>query len=459
MRQLRLVAVSIKFFILFLLLISSSPSLSSTQEKAKLSPLPEPLTLEFALSQVDIIHPELQFNEAAIRVARAEQQLLESETGINTRIIGRLRWVEPPSFNPDRSSDDHRLGIVVDKKLYDFGRTDSNLQAVQQNLESQKILYEDSRQQRRIEIMQRYFDVVLADLEFYQYNEAMAVAFIELDRRRDRNELGQVSDIQVLEQEAEYQRVRKQRFASQNRQRLTRARLAYVLGRPGQLPDTVSRPGQLPHLIRSLPEVEALQAEAIKNSNILRALRARISAAQSQLAAARAGDNPVLYGSAEANAYSKERANYDKWRVGVQLEVPLTTGGRVDADAAKYQAEIYQLKAELTAAEEQIKQTVLELWLELDALLIQREQMQAQMDYRELALDRSRALYELEVKTNLGDSMVRVTAAERQAVLTDFNVALAWEKMDALTGKSAVATNMVNELPQSQAGNTTGDVQ
>ena len=459
MRQRGVVAVSTQLLVTCILLIGSGVSLSSNQHESGLSPLPEPLTLEFALSQVDIIHPDLQINEAAIEVARAQQQLRESDTGINTRLIGRLRWVEPPSFNPDRSRDDHRIGIEVDKKLYDFGRTKSSLQAVQQNLVSEKLLYEESRQQRRLEIMQRYFDVVLADLSFYQYNEAMAVAFIELDKRRDRSELGQVSDIQVLEQEAEYQRFRKQRVASQNRQRMTRARLAYVLGRPGQLPDTVSRPENLPHLLRTLPEVEQLQMQAVQNSHVLRAIRARLSAAQAELKAARAGDNPVLYGLAEANAYSKERANYDKWRIGVQLEVPLTTGGRVDADAAKQQAEFYRLQAELAAAEEEIKQTVLELWLELDALLIQREQMQAQMDYRELDLDRSRALYELEVKTNLGDSMVRVTEAEREAVLTDFNIALAWEKMDSLTGNSAIETGRATELPQSQTGETTGNVQ
>ena len=459
MRQRGLVAVPIQSCLLFLLFVSSGISLASEQQQPRLSPLPEPLTLDYALSQVNITHPDLQVGEAAVKAARAEQQLVESDTGIRSRIIGRLRWVEPPSFNPDRTHDDHRLGILVDKKLYDFGRTSSRLQAVQQNIESQQILYEDTRQQRRIEIMQRYFDVLLADMQFYQMNEAMAVAFIELDKRRDRNELGQVSDIQVMEQEAEYQRVRKLRFQSQNQQRLTRARLAYVLGRPGQLPDTISRPENLPQLLRALPEVEILQAQAMEKSSFLRALRAQIAAGQAQLAAARAGDNPVLYGNAQANAYSKERANYDKWRVGVQLEVPLTTGGRVDADAAKQQAEIYRLQAELTAAEEQIKQTVLELWLELDALLIQREQMQAQQNYRELSLDRSRALYELEVRTNLGDSMVRVTEAERQAMLTDFNIALAWEKMDTLTGSNPVETGMANDLPQAQTDNTTGNAQ
>jgi outer membrane protein TolC len=162
MWQRGLVAVPIQSCLLWLLFVSSGTSLAAEQEQPGLSPLPEPLTLDYALSQVNITHPDLQVGEAAIKAARAEQQLVESDTGIKSRIIGRLRWVEPPSFNPDRTHDDHRVGILVDKKLYDFGRTSSRLQAVQQNIESQQILYEDTRQQRRIEIMQRYFDVVLA---------------------------------------------------------------------------------------------------------------------------------------------------------------------------------------------------------------------------------------------------------------------------------------------------------
>ena len=453
MRQRRLVAVPFQFNLYWLLLLCSASSVSLAQEKTALPPLPEPLTLEYALSQIDIHHPELQLNEAAISIARAEQQQAESDTGMRSWVLGRLRWVEPPSFNPDRTHDDHRLAILVDKKLYDFGRSASRIQAAQQNVESQNFIYQDFRQQRRIEIMQRYFDVVLADLQFYQANEAMAVAFIELDKRRDRNELGQLSDVSVLQQEAEYQKIRKQRFESQNRQRITRSRLAYILGRPGQLPDTVVRPVNLPHLSRSLPEVETLQEQALKNSRVLRALRAQVAAAQAEVAAARAGDNPVLYGGAEANAYSKERANYDKWRVGVHLEVPLTTGGRVDADTAKQQAEIYRLQAELSIAEEQIQQTILELWLELDALRIQREQMRAQKDYRELDLDRSRALYELEVKTNLGNSMVEYTGAEREMVMTEFRIALAWEQIDNLSGLIS-QDDASDKLPQSQPGNT-----
>ena len=94
------------------------------------------------------------------------------------------------------------------------------------------------------------------------------------------------------------------------------------------------------------------------------------------------------------------------------------------------------MQAELADAEEQVRQQVLELWLRLDALRIQREEMTTASEYRELYLDRSRALYELEVKTDLGDAMVRLTETERDVLKTEFEIALAWEQLDLLLGRS-----------------------
>ena len=420
--------------VLFGCLILNTASIEAQQQVPGTQPLPEPLTLEYALSMQTATHPELQRIDAAVRAARAEQQLAESKTGITSWVEARIRYVQPPGFVPDRSHDDHRLGLFVNKTLYDFGRSDAALSAARKSIASQQLLYQDELQQRRIEIMRRYFDVVLADVQFYRFNEEMATEFVSLDRLRDKRELGQVSDIEVLRQQSVYQKVRKLRFQAESLQRVTRARLAYALGRPGELPTTVSRPANLPGLERKLPEVDQLQAQALENNALLKALRAQIAAAQARVGAARAGSRPLLTGGAEANAYSKERAGYDSWRVNVTLKVPLASGGEVDAEMAQQRAALYRLQADYANALEQVKQQVLETWLELDTLRVQREQMQTQAEYRELYLDRSRALYELEVKTDLGDAMVRVTETEREALATDFNTVLGWEKLDALVG-------------------------
>lgn len=397
-------------------------------------PLPEPLTLEYALSLADEAHPVLEAAQAALSEARAERLLAESATGTNLTAQGRLQWVEPPSVAADQSNADHRLALVLDKPLYDFGRSGAAQAAGEQAVRGGEFGFMDARQQRRLTIMRRYFDVLLADLRFLRENEAMAVVFVALDRLRDRHELGQISDIDLLEQETRYQEVRRLRTEAQNRQRATRALLAQALGRPGMLPSTLSPP-DLPNLVRDLPDVDGLQERALEQNLTLRALRARVEAASSRVASARAGGRPVLSGRVEAFAWERELGSSDDVRAGLVLDVPLITGGRVDARVAAQRAELQRTRARLTEMEYEVRQAVLETWLQLDALRIQLDEAYAERDYRELYLDRSRALYEMEAQTDLGDSMVRMSEAQLGQVRTELELAMAWAHLQALTGE------------------------
>lgn len=400
-----------------------------------LAGLPEPLTLEYALSLAEENHPRVRQSASLLQEARASERIAAAENDTRVQIEARLRYSDPLiNFENSNIREDHRLGLLLDKTLYDFGREAARTQAAKSRVQSREALYRESRQQQRLEIMRRYFDVVLADFEFVRYNEEMAVVFVELEKLRERHALGQLSEIDLLEQEAEYRRVRSLQVAAQNRQRLARARLAYAMNRPGELPATVARPTNLPQVERPLPDLEALQEQALRQNNRLQALREAIAAARERLAGAQAQDNPVLIGGAQANAYSRARAGYDRWRVELRLEVPLAEGERVDAAVARERARLYRLQAELQDRVEQIRQEILELWLQLENLQTKRRQMQAESEYRELYLDRSRALYDMEVTTDLGDAMVRITEAERDALLTDFNIALVWEQLQVLAG-------------------------
>lgn len=396
-------------------------------------PLPEPLTLEHALSLADEAHPQLLAAEAELSGAHAERLLAESATGASIVAQGRLQWVEPSPIAADQSSADHRLALILDKPLYDFGRSRAAETAGAQAVRSGEYRFLDVRQQRRLAIMRRYFDVLLADMVFLRENEAMAVVFVALDRLRDRHELGQISDIELLEQETRYQEVRRARTEAQNRQRATRALLAQALGRPGNLPSTLATP-ELPDLLRELPDVDALQTRALEENLRLRALRAQVEAATARVAGARAGGRPVLSGRLEAYAWERRLGSSDDWRAGLVLDVPLVTGGRVDARVAGQQAELQSARARLAEVEYEVRQAVLETWLQLDALRIQLEEAYAMRDYRELYLDRSRALYELEVATDLGDSMVRMSEAQLGEARAQFELAMAWARLQALTG-------------------------
>ncbi len=394
-------------------------------------PLPEPLTLEHALSLAEGGQPDVERARADLAYSEAERALAQSRTGINIALEGRLRWIEPSAVAFDQSSDDHRGSLFVRKNLYDFGRSEAVEAAAADHSAASRLRYADTVRQRRIAIMEAFFDVHLADMQFARDNEEMAVVFVSLDRLQERHELGQVSDIELLEMEAEYQAVRQRRAASQALQRSSRSRLAIALGRPGMLPSELARP-DLPQLEEDLPAYEAVLKKALAENPAIRALRAEVAAANNRLEAARAGHRPYLDGELEASNYSREAGSHDDWRAGVVLSVPLYTGGAVDAQIGKARADVNRARAALVEVEQSVRQQLLDNWLALQTLQVEAERVLAVQDYRDLYLDRSRAIYELEVKTDLGDAMVRLSEAQLAAAKNRFNRVLAWERLKAL---------------------------
>jgi outer membrane protein TolC len=408
---------------------------SFAQDSASVARLPEPLTLEQALSLADDArHPELAIVQADHDIAAAEVEQAEANTGLDVSLLGRLRFVQPPDISPDQSHDDHQLSLFVRKRLYDFGRTGSSVEAADADLKGQQWRLIDARNERRIEIMARYFDVLLADLKFARDNEEMATAYVSYDKAKDRNELGQLSDIVLLKTESYYQEVRHRRFESQANQRITRARLANALNRPDQLPATLVAP-DLPGNDRNLPDVDELFSQAIDKNPMILALRERLRAGQERIDAARAEYLPTLDGELEVSRYSRKLGSYDDWRAGIVVDIPLYTGGRVSSSVLKERARMARIKALLNKQEMSIRQAVLETWSDLDTLRVEREEVRALHDYRELYLDRSRALYELEVKTDLGDAMVQTSEVRLRAASTEYRTALAWARLHALLGK------------------------
>jgi len=59
-----------------------------------------------------------------------------------------------------------------------------------------------------------------------------------------------------------------------------------------------------------------------------------------------------------------------------------------------------------------------------------------QMEYRDWALERARAEYELEMRTNLGSSMAETQMAQLRRKQVEYRLALALARLEALSGGS-----------------------
>ncbi|MDP1897128.1 MAG: TolC family protein, partial [Sulfurimicrobium sp.] len=298
--------------------------------------LAQPLTLEQALVSVAEAHPDMLMAEADRAIALAERDLAGARGDWNLNLEAGLRRARP-TIGPDAVSD-NTLRLNARKSIYDFGRTAFAEQAAESVLAAREAALLDMRSRRRLDVMARFFDILLADMQFAADNEYMAVAYVNQDNARYRLEVGQIAAADLAEVENAYQDSLLKRNAAQLRQRISRAQLASAMNRPGQLNAELVDP-VLAGNNRALPEFEALLPLLRARNPRLAAMRAQLAAATQRIEAVRADKSPALDLELEGAGYSREALTRDAVRAGVVLTWPLYTGRRVDAQMAKEQAQ------------------------------------------------------------------------------------------------------------------------
>jgi outer membrane protein TolC len=404
-------------------------------------PLPNPLTLEAALEFADNTHPEIQLRLVELEKTRAQGLQVAGGDDLDVRLKLFPNYVIPPEIAP-QDRNDSQAHFSVSKRLYDFGQTSNLVEAAELSTQAKELFYQDARNRMRLSIIQRYFNVLISDIEFSVQNEDMAVAYITMDRARDEHALGKKSDVDLMELESAYQEIRLKRYRAETLQRATRSLLAQALNRPQDLPSDLELPG-LEGNERPLPEYETLVDMALANNLKMKALSIEIDAARHRMDASRSKNYPVLSGEVLASYYNREFGSRNPFTAGLLLDIPIYTGERVDADVAAEQADFMRYQAELKAEEFNIRQDILTAWQTIQTLQAQREQADTQTDFRELYLDRSRTLYEMEARADLGDAMVRQTEARLLTLRTEFELALAWAQLEVLTGQPPMETNLL----------------
>jgi outer membrane protein TolC len=409
------------------LLLSSATTLAA-------EPLPDPLTLEDALRLAGADHPAIALSRARLAQLQAEAERTAARDEVDIGASLEARLIDPPSSSDNQSNNDSRAILFARKRLYDFGHTRALEEAAAASVTGGELLAGADLLRHRIAIMQAFFDVLLADLEYARDNEAMAVAYVQADRSRDRNELGQVSDIDLLEQERIYQEYRMRRTRAQARQRSTRALLAQLLDRPDQLPSSLQQPN-LAGNNQPLPEYQQLLEATLAANPGMQSLRADLEAARLMVQAQRTGKRPVLSGSVQAAANERNVGSRNPLEAELRLEIPLYDSNRSNAEVARAQADVYRLTAELRQREYELRQRVLEIWLDIQTLLAQQQQVDIFTESRALNFDRAQAEYELELKTDFGDALVGQSESALLRAQTEFGLALDWARLTALTGE------------------------
>lgn len=411
--------------------VQAQESVSENQDQT----LPDPLTLQQAMDLMDDAHPSLLRAQAGELQARSAYLDAKSDYGLQAYLEAKLGYVEPNRHAALQQHDDHSLSLTLQKRLTDFGRQADRLQAAEAEQRGYALQYTNAQRQQRLNIIQRFFDVIEADLQAAWHSEAMQVEFLRLEDRIEQTDLEESSELERLRSDADYQASLALSNASESLQRSRRSMLAQSLNRPEALPSTLIHP-ELAVLERKVPEdANTLMAEALMNNAGLRGLQARLEAAQKNLQAARALDGPVLDAQGRLASRTRRLGGADEVQLGLVLTVPLSTGGRTQAEIMKSRAELLDLQAQRAALDLDIRQRVLELWQALQIGRYEHNRAQAEMELASMELEQSRILFEQEAASNLGDAMAKYTRAEYLVAVADHKLAMAWLKLDAVLGR------------------------
>lgn len=391
------------------------------------------LTLDAVLALADAAHPDLDLARAREEGAQADVRLAASLDDFRVSLEGALRTGRNELFN-DRFQPDHQARLVARKSLYDGGLTDVSLAAAREEAGGRGLQVMDARAQRRLALMARYFDELLADMQYNADSEFVAVSYVDWDNNKDRHALGQIPQWRLLELESRFQDNRAKRNDTRRKLREKRMQLALAMNRETPVLEDLVDP-VLADNDRKLPEFDALLNHALAHNPGLQAQARLLAAAQARREAVRAGYRPSVEFEAEAAAWSRESTTRDDVRAGLNFVMPLWQGDRMDAGLAREQARITEIRVQQEKLVMQLRESLLSVWEEIQFLRDgERQNAKTHAQYRDLALEKARAEYEMELKTNLGTSMAETQMAQLRMRAAEYRLALAWARLEALLG-------------------------
>ena len=334
------------------------------------------------------------------------------------------RWAltaRQPLFSPERQAQSRQLEFSA---------------------EAAELQWQAARQGLMLDTAQRYFALVLASRQLELLRQQQKQAEQTLVEARDRFALGDKPVTDTHEAEARAQGLRAQVLGAEAALTVAQAALADSTGlAPEQL--KVQSP-----LDSSGPEIAPLahwQALALDQNYQLRLLQTSIAAAQQEAAKHSAAASTTLDLIAQASreqlsgsgAYGSASTSMSQQMVGLQLNLPLYTGGYRDAKQEEAQRLEQGARAELEQARQQVSEQVQAAWLGVQTGEARLQALAAALKASRARLDATQLGRQVGDRTTLDLLQAQNDAAAAELALVQARVELLQQRLrlEALAGQ------------------------
>lgn len=383
-----------------------------------------PLTLSQARSLTLQNSPLLQNARAAAQAAQgratAAKSALFPQISATGSYLEEEEWGTTASGSTNRQNTDNPFaaGLALEQLLFDFNRTQNQVRQ-QQSLAAAA----EARVVAQVNEVLRDVELAYADLRFAR--QIVQLRQDDVATRQSQLDLAQSRLVDGLGSPGDVVRARTSLAAAITD--LVGAESAYQAARSL----LALRIGLDPATTYELPAVEALAttpggdlAETVKtalaNRPELTEIRLRVRAADQALNAAKQGSSPALSAVIDVNGQGRSNpADQGSTTFGVRLSWPLFDSGRTRGLVQEADALRTQTQTELTQAELEVAQQVVQAWLDLQSARDQLTVAQAGLANAQEAVRIAQGRYADDIGTFLEvtDAQAALVQA-RQAVLT-----------------------------------------
>lgn len=410
-------------YLLFIVALFSSLSIQALE-------VPSPLTLGNALS--------LSKNQDI------NQRQKQVDIDLNNIKLNKYRDIYKPNVDLDlqlakranynSSKNDSYAFIKISQILFDQNvdvarsrtkSTSKNLQFEQQQLKNNKT----------IKVVRAFFDVVLADMRYETVSEQLAISAIREGHVKDDFDIQYASEVDLLEKQVQTQLDVSRRIEAESEQISTRAKLAQLLNIAYEdRPDDLVKPNLSHILVKKLEEFEFWQKKILTADPELGNMQRILVDLKQQVVNEKNNNEILLSSSIRLGEQGYQRDKNGQWRISLNFVMPLGRSYAQERNISELLLKVEQQQLSIEGFSQELNQKALLLWLKLKTLKQLHKALIIELDYRDLYLERSRANYEMEIKSDIGNAMANLTDTEWKLTKNEFDYIVLLIQLQQLSG-------------------------
>ena len=365
--------------IAFILIVSSGAKAEEVIKKGEL--LNMDTCIEIALKkQPNIVAAKSTVNVNQSRVGQAKANYYPQ-----VDLTSGYSRTSPVSRTDHNSSDQYTGSATLKQNIYDFGKTSTQVDIQNLNLDSSKSDLANVTAQIILNVKQSYYGVLAAKKNRDVADETVKQFQSHLEQAKGFYEVGTKPKFDVTKAGVDLSNSRLNLIKAENSLRLAVVTLNNAIGVPDAPEYTIE--DNLSFLKSGIVFTEAIE-RAYKNRQDLTSLVFKRQAAEKSVKLAETGYYPALTGNAAYNRSGEKFPLGEGWNAGVTLSFPIFSGF-----LTKYQVEEAKANLDvLKANEELLKQNI---FLEVQQIYLNLEEAEERIPVAELAVKQAEENLEL----------------------------------------------------------------